>query len=549
MSNIIMDATSLSHEFANSVLPVTIIIGILAVFGLFGNASVLYVYKCKYSPCNFRTFVLCLAMIDFTSCLFVFPMEMYGHRIWFSYPKSAAWFCKLKTSMYAVAVFTSSYILLLISIDRFRKVCRPLGWQITQKVAFGLCFFIFGLAMILVIPCPILFGIQTTNITYSGYNVVITSCQKDDLYKDSIWITIYVAAIYYVSVITFMVTTMVLYGMILRKLFCGDFLKEIDHTDELKRRSRMKAEEFSGDEIGVFSSDTFMDLTSTCDDQTNTTNEPQITYIQSTNGIHTNEETKLEAESQKENTKSIIELHTKETETTNMGLNAAHVATDTDLHDAETETPIEMQTESKVNTDETNKENEVKASDIQKDCNETARESDLQTSQIQSTNGLDIKDDEIVAKTEITELQTEPIKAALELHTTHKQNTVHFEVKAAVQGKTTDTVRKRSRHKSKQASSKHRIRGKSLIMFVVTLIFNITTLIYFCIFTIFVRREHIFEVVTTDTAGILFFFWRLYFVNHVINPVVYGFLDPRFRQVIRKSWRRLCRKRKKLTFR
>ena len=256
-----MDADALSQEFADSVPPVTVIIGILAVCGLSGNSSVIYVYKWKYTTCNFCTFVLCLAMVDFTSCLFVFPTEMAGHRIWFSYPKSAVWFCKLKTSVYATAVFISSYILLLISLDRFRKVYRPLGWQISQNVALRLCLFIFGL-MILIIPTPILFGIHTSNITYEGQYIVITSCGRDDDYKDSIWITIYVAIFYCVTVISFMVTTMVLYGMILRILFCGNFLKEIDHTEELKRKSRLHMAESSRDETkdGLFSSDTFLDF-------------------------------------------------------------------------------------------------------------------------------------------------------------------------------------------------------------------------------------------------------------------------------------------------
>ena len=277
-----MDADVLSQEFADSVLPVTIIIGVLAVCGLLGNSSVIYVYKWKYTKCNFRTFVLFLAMVDFISCLFVFPTEMAGHRIWFSYPKSAAWFCKLKTSIYATAVFVSSYILLLISLDRFRKVCRPLGWQISQNVALRLCLFIFGL-MILIIPCPILFGVQTSNITYEGQHIVITSCGRDDDYKDSIWITIYVAIFYYVTVISFMVTTMVLYGMILRRLFCGNFLKEIDHTEELKRKSRFHMVEFSGDESkdGLFSSDTFLDFSSTCADEHKIKDELKLIKIES----------------------------------------------------------------------------------------------------------------------------------------------------------------------------------------------------------------------------------------------------------------------------
>lgn len=653
-----MDATELSAEFANSVLPVTVIIGILAVFGIFGNACVIYVYKWKYSPCNFRTFVLCLALIDFTSCLFVFPTEMYGHRIWFSYPKSAAWFCKLKTSIYAVAVFTSSYVLLLISIDRFRKVCRPLGWQIKQKVARGLCLFIFGLSMILIIPCPILFGIQTSNITYSGHSILVSSCSRDDRYKDSIWITIYVGVVYYVCVITFMVTTMVLYGKILRTLFCGEFLKEIDYTEELKRKSRMmmKAEEVSGDEtsegFSIFSSDTFQDASSTWNDHSDITSEPQLTLMKSDDGLQTFAKENLETEqskgfinkaiqedSQPEFTATQVEPVASKADTEapvdmrsiNCSLNNESKAQlqikNSDLpKNNETATGSDEET-SQMTTDTENKSNQIGTKtelQIESDCaykDYIRVETEFQSNQIRSDietntihtesiieveentpnfkNDLKFQDSNVgkMTTTQTTELQgidelhsdkvmpdtkqqilhiqiasgidteielqissesdtkddeniadTEP-RTPAELQTVHKQNTVHFDIKDERTSKVRSTIRKRSKKKHTRSSSKQRIKSKSLVMFVVTLIFNITTFIYFCIFTVVIRKAHIFEMVTTDTAGIVFFLWRLYFINHVINPVVYGFLDPKFKQVVRRIWRRLLKKRKQFSFR
>ena len=151
-----------------------------------------------------------------------------------------------------------------------------------------------------------------------------------------------------------------------------------------------------------------------------------------------------------------------------------------------------------------------------------------QKEQVESANDFDAELN--AAKT------NEHSKAAVKIK--HKE-------KSAGLATPTKIFRKRFRKKMKVVNAKQRIRTRSLIMFVVTLIFNITTFVYFCIFTIVVGQEHIFQIVTTDTAGVLFFFWRIYFINHVINPVVYGFLDPRFRIVIKRCSRRLrvrCRK-------
>ena len=760
-----MDADTLSQEFADSVLPVTIIIGILAVLGLVGNTSVIYVYKWKYSKCNFCTFVLCLAIVDFTSCLFVFPTEMAGHRIWFSYPISAAWFCKLKTSIYATAVFVSSYILLLISIDRFRKVCRPIGWQISQKVAFRLCLFIFGLCMILIIPCPILFGIQTSNITYEEQYVVITSCGKDDNYKHSVWITIYVAIFYYVTVISFMVTTMVLYGMILRKLFCGNFLKEIDHTEELKRRSRLQMAEFSEDESrdGFFSSDTFLDLSSTCADEHNIKDEPKLIKIESgdrlciqytdrdgsiktetikyTTNAHTETETNsgptasteeladisdttpalegryssAQIDKEKKGTKNVPTkndvVDENEIVTANKALNTNslkivqealvaeskeneirlekirgnesdlqmsnyvksmpedennlcdksmlsyqsecddfNVISDKPITDSleicdKLENKHGLENDGEVtdkqnvlnsniqdpiaainshyfdsDTTETNSNgntterillaplqgiiNKAYVQDAEKETNSddkiaAAREElenqttnpnapdtditdseskcsqELETTKMRASteNNSKERDDDIIAsckeikindkhrdELEMSDTKIEDVKRTQTLKAETAENdskrTVHFDktiekTNAVSKETTTNTALKKKKskdcdkHDQKHKNAKQRIRNKSLIMFVVTLIFNITTLIYFCIFTVVIRKEHIFEIVTPQSTGVFFFFWRVYFINHVINPVVYGSLDPRFRHVVKKAWRKTKGKQRK----
>ena len=139
-------------------------------------------------------------------------------------------------------------------------------------------------------------------------------------------------------------------------------------------------------------------------------------------------------------------------------------------------------------------------------------------------------------------------KAIVQLHKSIEKNN-NDESKETIQNNAIHKTRKHDKYEQKHASAKQRIRNKSLIMFVVTLIFNITTLIYFCIFTVVIVREHIFEIVTPKSTGVFFFFWRIYFINHVINPVVYGSLDPRFRQVLKKSWRTMTKKHTKHSLR
>ena len=414
-------AERLSDEFADSVLPVTVFVAILAVFGAFGNIFVLLVYRYKYPPCNFRTFVTGLAATDFVSCLFVFPCEIVGHRMWFSYPKTAMWFCKFKTGVFAVAVMTTSMILLLISVDRFRKVCRPFGTQISVQNAFTLCVASVIIAIMITSPIPILFGIQNENITYQGKIIEITSCEKDDAYKDTTFMLVYLIILYYLPIATFMVTTTFLYILILRKIFSKRFMTNTYTTS-------CKQEPIQNDGNVCF----------------NAYNNKK------------DNETKLDSQN----------IHERD-------------QPDKELIDA----------------------SELRHTD----CNHIMSVENAQTEHYGQTSA---DDNHLVNGRTDTETDND-------LHTDQLTNS------------TTQV------HRYQRLSvSKHRITRKTVIMFVVTLIFNVTMLIYFCALFVIVCRKHIYSFVDTGSAAIFFLFWRLYFINHVINPIVYGLLDYRFREAL-----------------
>ena len=439
-----MDAVRLSKEFADSVLPVTIFIGLLALFGIVGNISVLYIYKYKYPTCIFRTFVICLATADLFSCLFVFPCEIVGHRMWFSYPTSAAWFCKLKTTVFGIAFTTTSLILLLIAVDRYKKVCRPFGSQIKPSDALRLCVICLGIAVLLTVPVPVLFGVQTENITYAGERFEITSCEKDDAFKDTSWMIVYLVCMYFTPVISFMATTSVLYSIILKKMYSRTFLSKPSSTTQRNISNKMGEKHDGGKSANVSGMGT---------GTANHSRTDHINYLQE-GYIGT----------------------------------GAHV--------------------------------DVIKSENTGDVTTKHEEAPIKSSQVNSRK--------------IKLLHTNPIKTATctDLQINQGEN-------INVNGTDTDLNEMEERRviirDTNSVTPKQRVTRKTTIMFVVTLIFNITTLIYFSVLFVIVRKQHIFEVATKDSAGLLFLGWRIYFINHVINPVVYGLLDQRFRMALQKS--------------
>jgi uncharacterized membrane protein len=76
-----------------------------------------------------------------------------------------------------------------------------------------------------------------------------------------------------------------------------------------------------------------------------------------------------------------------------------------------------------------------------------------------------------------------------------------------------------------------RVRRKTLIMFILTVVFIITTILYLTLLS-FIARS-ILDTLSDSGKAVYFFFFRLYFINHVINPIIYGVLDPHFKQVVK----------------
>lgn len=73
------------------------------------------------------------------------------------------------------------------------------------------------------------------------------------------------------------------------------------------------------------------------------------------------------------------------------------------------------------------------------------------------------------------------------------------------------------------------VRQKTIIMLVLTIMFVITMAMYVILTCFVAGTEGVLKNLSNSEKTIFFFFWRLYFVNTNINPILYGFMDPRFR--------------------
>ena len=387
----------LNEEMRTAVMPVSIFVGILIFFGFFGNSFVLYVFIKRYHDCNFRYFVLCLALLDFISTLTTMPGEILTQQFWYMYPNYTE-ICKVKSFFNVFTVSGEALCLLTIAVDRYLKVCRPFGRQIKPKRARVLCLLIYVVAFILSIPVALMWGVQNTEKVFRGHTIKVRLCLIDEKYTDSPQPFAYVTSIETIIGVC-LVLMFVLYIFVAKKLILG-------HTSNEQRRQN------SG--------------------------SPMIhTFV----------------------TLSPNNITTSHPEYGDVGIG-----------------------------------------------------SDLPTQERVSTTNF--------STTEVAQTTDEESGAV--------------DLSEVVVSATENTSRPRkcqavARQNRERAS---RVRRKTLIMFILTIIFIITTILYLTLLVFISSPENILSNMNNPSKAAYFFFFRLVFINHCINPLVYGCLDPQFKQVL-----------------
>lgn len=204
----------LNERYARALIPVSILLGIFAVTGILGNILVLVVFftESHYKNNNFRIFVLCLAIIDLITCVSLVPAEIAKIKSHFSFPDATP--CKVKCFFNTFGTAAAAFTLLVISIDRFRKVCQPLKRQIMPGQAVKMLAVVLLVAFLICIPAPIMCGISTANKT-NIYNTSTTvyMCTAEKKYQTSVWRWLYKATLTLCLIIV-SVALIVMYSLI-----------------------------------------------------------------------------------------------------------------------------------------------------------------------------------------------------------------------------------------------------------------------------------------------------------------------------------------------
>lgn len=125
------DLQKWNKELAVSLIPLDILLGLYIVLGVIGNSVVVFIYGFKLKiGMDDRFFILVLGILDVIVCCAnpsfslwrnLLPVNSTGHIL-----------CKVAWFVTRTASTTSGLLILIIALQRFLKVCRPFGRQMTS---------------------------------------------------------------------------------------------------------------------------------------------------------------------------------------------------------------------------------------------------------------------------------------------------------------------------------------------------------------------------------------------------------------------------------
>ena len=181
----------LNDRKAALLIPTIVYVGCLMIIGFLGNIMVCAYFGCKARRTSTSLFISLLAIFDLLACVVSMPGEILDIRYYFDYEN--VFFCKVSKFVNHLTAAGSSFTLMIIAVDRHRRICSPLRRQIQIKQAIIACSGTIASALFFAWPSLVFYQPTAVDIPLPGdSNVTITgkdcTSTKDQQYRIFIWV-------------------------------------------------------------------------------------------------------------------------------------------------------------------------------------------------------------------------------------------------------------------------------------------------------------------------------------------------------------------------
>ncbi|XP_059155165.1 uncharacterized protein LOC131940492 isoform X3 [Physella acuta] len=182
-----MYLNSLNNHFMVIVLPAIVVLGILMLIGGVGNSLVLYVYTWKKNCGTITRFIQALAMFDLLSCCIAIPGEIIDMTNNYTFGRNI--FCQSVRTLNLFCTVGSGCTLVVVAIDRYKRICSPLKRQISPKEALFILLSCALLSICISMPTAFVFGGKTVTTNNSLVNG--SDCSINDRFAGTFFPLIY----------------------------------------------------------------------------------------------------------------------------------------------------------------------------------------------------------------------------------------------------------------------------------------------------------------------------------------------------------------------
>ena len=213
-SNMNLTIYSLNNEAFLRELPALLYMAILLSIGLPGNISIIVIFRTHYKRTIYRKFVVALAIVDTVACSASLPFEIIDIR--FPYTFYVAEICKIFKTISCTVFLTSCFLIVGLSIDRYRHVCQPFKVQMSEKISTIICVSSCIIASLFAWPYYILSGIRKVDLMN---NITGSDCFRiADEYKSTDYPFYHNAVLIFIF-ITATISMIIIYSLIGRAIY------------------------------------------------------------------------------------------------------------------------------------------------------------------------------------------------------------------------------------------------------------------------------------------------------------------------------------------
>ena len=226
-------------------IPAVIFVALCIFIGIIGNLLVLTIYKTRFRRSNHRYFILFLGVVDLLACVTGMPFLIASLRL--PYMMTSVIACKVIRCIHYAVNNSSGLLLVVISMERYRKICRPFKKQFSHQQTLSLCIGTVLLSVLISIPSAVFYG---DNTIHTGVdNITGTQCYIADKYTGNRYFETYMAFLLLETFICIIVFA-VLYTFIIRKLWASDqFIETMRSIQKKASKTDKQDKPHSTDEL------------------------------------------------------------------------------------------------------------------------------------------------------------------------------------------------------------------------------------------------------------------------------------------------------------